>query len=99
VLRRALYPGSFDPFTLGHQDVVQRALSLFDELTVAVAANPEKRTPLFSVEDRMEMIGQVYADRPEVHVTSFTGLTVDFARERGVPTLVRGLPRTSRPSS
>ncbi len=91
MLRRALYPGSFDPFTLGHQDVVQRALSLFDELTVAVAANPEKRTPLFSVEDRMEMIGQVYADRPEVHVTSFTGLTVDFARERGVPTLVRGL--------
>ncbi|WP_338182052.1 pantetheine-phosphate adenylyltransferase [Candidatus Dormiibacter inghamiae] len=91
MLRRALYPGSFDPFTLGHQDVVQRALSLFDQLTVAVAANPEKRTALFAVEERVAMIREVFAERPEVQVTSFTGLTVDFARECGIPTLVRGL--------
>lgn len=89
--RRALYPGSFDPFTNGHLDVVQRAARLFDEVIVAVAANPDKRTPLFSPEERAEMIGEAVAGLPGVRVTTYRGLTVDYARERGVAALVKGL--------
>lgn len=87
----ALYPGSFDPFTNGHLDIVDRALRLFDRLVVAVAANPEKRTPLFSPEERVTMIRETLADRPGVEVTSYRGLTVDFARSRGIRVLVKGL--------
>ncbi len=79
----ALYPGSFDPFTNGHLDIVDRALQLFDGLVVAVAANPEKRTPLFSPEERVAMIREALADRPTVEVTS--------ARSRGIRVVVKGL--------
>jgi pantetheine-phosphate adenylyltransferase len=89
--RRALYPGSFDPFTNGHLDVAERALELFDELVIAVAANPEKRGPLFTPDERVEMIGVAVAGRPAVEVTSYVGLTVDFARSLGITTLVKGL--------
>ncbi len=89
--RIAVYPGTFDPFTNGHLDLAERALTVFDRLVVAIAANPEKRAPLFAPEARVEMIGEVFAGRPEVEVTSFTGLTVDFARSRGLTSLVRGL--------
>jgi pantetheine-phosphate adenylyltransferase len=89
--RRGLYPGSFDPFTNGHLDVVRRAAALFDELVVAVAANPEKRAPLFTPEERLEMIRDTLADLPTVEVTTYRGLTVDFARARGVTALVKGL--------
>jgi pantetheine-phosphate adenylyltransferase len=89
--RRALYPGSFDPFTNGHLDVVRRAAALFDELIVAVAANPEKRTPLFAPDERVEMIREALADMPGVDVTAYRGLTVDFARARGAGVLVKGL--------
>ena len=89
--RRGLYPGSFDPFTNGHLDVVRRAAALFDELIVAVAANPEKRAPLFTPEERLEMIRDTLADLPTVEVTTYRGLTVDFARARGVAALVKGL--------
>jgi pantetheine-phosphate adenylyltransferase len=89
--RSALYPGSFDPFTNGHLDVVRRAARLFDELIIAVAANPEKRTPLFAPEERAEMIGEAVADLPGVEVATYRGLTVDYARERGVAALVKGL--------
>jgi pantetheine-phosphate adenylyltransferase len=88
---RGLYPGSFDPFTNGHLDVVRRAARLFDELVVAVAANPEKRAPLFAPEERAEMIGEAVADLPNVEVSTYRGLTVDYARERGVAALVKGL--------
>jgi len=88
---RGLYPGSFDPFTNGHLDVVRRAARLFDELVVAVAANPEKRQPLFAPEERAEMIGEAVADLPNVEVSTYRGLTVDYARERGVAALVKGL--------
>jgi pantetheine-phosphate adenylyltransferase len=88
---RALYPGSFDPFTNGHLDVVRRGARLFDELIVAVAANPEKRAPLFTPDERVEMIGEAVADLPGVSVTTYRGLTVDFARDRGVTALVKGL--------
>jgi pantetheine-phosphate adenylyltransferase len=72
-------------------DVARRAAALFDGLIVAVAANPEKRAPLFAPEERVEMIRAVLADLPAVEVTSFRGLTVDFARSRGVRVLVKGL--------
>ena len=89
--RRAMYPGSFDPFTYGHLDVVERALGIFDELLIAVAGNPEKRTPLFTADERVELIRESLGERPTVEVTAYTGLTVDFARARGIKTLVKGL--------
>ena len=89
--RRGLYPGSFDPFTNGHLDVVRRAAALFDELIVAVAANPEKRAPLFTPDARVEMIRETVAELPGVEVITYRGLTVDFARTRGVAALVKGL--------
>jgi len=87
----AVYPGSFDPFTNGHLDVVDRALGIFDRVIVAVAANPEKRQPLFTVEERVKLIEESLKGRKSVEVTSFTGLTVEFARSRGATTLVKGL--------
>lgn len=89
--KTAVYPGSFDPFTNGHLDVVERALKIFDELIIAVAANPEKRQPLFSVEERVNLISQSLKGRDRVEVASFTGLTVEYARSRGATTLVKGL--------
>ena len=89
--RRALYPGSFDPFTNGHLDVVQRAAALFDEVIVAVAANPQKREPLFSPDERVAVIREALAGLPGVEVTTYRGLTVDFARSRGVTAVVKGL--------
>ncbi|HEV2217163.1 MAG TPA: pantetheine-phosphate adenylyltransferase [Candidatus Dormibacteraeota bacterium] len=87
----AVYPGSFDPFTNGHLDVVDRALSIFDRVIVAVAANPEKRQPLFTVDERVSLIQESLKGRSGVEVTSFTGLTVEFARSHGATTLIKGL--------
>jgi len=87
----ALYPGSFDPITNGHLDVVERALSIFDEVIVAVAANPDKRQPLFGLEERLEMISEALARWEQARVESYQGLTVDFARASGARTLIRGL--------
>ena len=86
----AVYPGSFDPFTNGHLDVLERAATLFQHIVVAVLVNPEKR-PLFSAEERVEMIGELLNDHDGVEVDSFSGLTVDYARSRGAQTLIRGL--------
>lgn len=87
----AVYPGSFDPFTNGHLDVVDRALGIFDRLIVAVAANPDKRQPLFSVEERVGLIESSLRGRDRVEVATYRGLTVEFARSRGASTLVKGL--------
>jgi pantetheine-phosphate adenylyltransferase len=87
----AVYPGSFDPVTNGHLDVVERALSIFDRVIVAVAANPDKRKPLFTVEERIRLISSALEGRDRVEVASFTGLTVEYARSRGATTLVKGL--------
>ncbi len=87
----AVYPGSFDPFTNGHLDVVNRALGIFDRLIVAVAANPEKRQPLFTVDERVQLIRSSLNGHDRAEVTSYTGLTVEFARSRGASTLVKGL--------
>ncbi len=87
----AVYPGSFDPFTNGHLDVVERALGIFDRLIVAVAANPDKRQPLFSVDERVQLIKDAVQGHDRVEVSSYTGLTVEYARSRGATTLVKGL--------
>ena len=87
----AVYPGSFDPFTNGHLDVVDRALSIFDEVIVAVAANPDKGRPLFTVEERVKLIKGALDGRARAQAVSFKGLTVDFARSRKANTIVKGL--------
>jgi len=89
--KTAVYPGSFDPFTNGHLDVVERALGIFDRLIVAVAANPDKRQPLFSVDERVQLIKDAVQGHDRVEVSSYTGLTVEYARSRGATTLVKGL--------
>ena len=89
--KTAVYPGSFDPFTNGHLDVVERALGIFDRLIVAVAANPEKRLPLFSVEERVHLIKDALKGHDRVEVATYTGLTVEYARSRKANTLVKGL--------
>jgi pantetheine-phosphate adenylyltransferase len=93
-VRIAVYPGSFDPFTLGHLDILERATGIFDKVIVAVLENPNK-SPLFSVEERIEMIGESVAQNGNVEVDSFDGLTVDYAKKVGAGSLVRGLRATS----
>jgi len=86
----ALYPATFDPFTNGHLDVLERALLIFDKVYVGVLRNPGKN-PLFTVEERVEMIRETMSDRDNIEVGAFHGLTVDFARQIGARALVRGL--------
>jgi pantetheine-phosphate adenylyltransferase len=88
--RVALYPGSFDPFTNGHFDILARACRLADEVIVAILENDTK-TPLFSVAERLEMIREITGDDPVTPVRSFSGLLVEFARETGATLIVRGL--------
>ncbi|MEJ0098843.1 MAG: pantetheine-phosphate adenylyltransferase [Pseudomonadota bacterium] len=92
--RRAIYPGTFDPITNGHTDLVRRAAGIFDRVLVAVANNPRK-TPMFVLEERVEMSRRVLADIPNVEVVGYEGLTVDFMRERGFRIVVRGLRAVS----
>ena len=89
-MRLALFPGTFDPFTLGHLDVLRRALSIFDSVEVTVAVNDAKK-PLMSIEDRCELILASVSDLENVTVTAFEGLLVDHARATGAVALVRGL--------
>ena len=91
---RAMYPGTFDPFTNGHNDLVRRASRIFDRVVVAIAANPGK-APLFSVEERVDLARRVLADIPGVEVQSYAGLTVDFARQHDIAVIVRGLRAVS----
>jgi pantetheine-phosphate adenylyltransferase len=88
--RIAVYPGSFDPPTYGHIDLIERATKIFDSLIVAVARNSDK-AGLFTVDERIEMLSKIAKDHPNVEVTSFQGLTADFARQRNAIALVRGL--------
>lgn len=90
----ALCPGSFDPPTNGHIDVVERAAKYFDGIVVAVIANPSKR-PLFSVQERSDMLRDALAHVPNLEIASFDGLLVDFARSRGVDIIVKGLRAVS----
>ena len=88
--RLAIYPGSFDPLTNGHMDIVTRGLTVFDRLVIAVAENSRKRT-LFTAEERVEMIRSVLSSEPRVEVDTFEGLTIDYAVRRGATTILRGL--------
>ncbi len=85
-----MYPGTFDPITLGHEDLVRRATRLFDRVVVAIAANPSKE-PMFSLEERVELAQVVLADLNDVEVMGYSGLTVDFARDNDLQAIVRGL--------
>ncbi len=89
-MRRVIYPGTFDPVTNGHIDVIKRATELFDEVVVTVAKNPSK-SPLFSVHERIEMLEVSLKDIPNVFVDSFGGLVVDHAQEIGAVGIIRGL--------
>ena len=89
-MTRAIYPGSFDPVTPGHLDIIKRASKIFDELIVGVLNNNSK-SPLFSVEKRVKMLNDVVKDLPNVKVMSFEGLLVDFARKVDAQIIVRGL--------
>jgi pantetheine-phosphate adenylyltransferase len=89
-VRRAVCPGSFDPVTNGHVDVITRAAALYDELVVAVLVNPGK-AGMFGVEDRIAMLQETLTDLPNVRVDSFTGLLVDYCRRNDLPVVVKGL--------
>jgi pantetheine-phosphate adenylyltransferase len=93
-MKRAIYPGSFDPVTNGHLDVIDRACNLFDEVIVAIADNVEKQ-PLFALEDRLEMLRSSLEGRSNVRVGQFAGLLVDFAVKENANAVVRGLRAVS----
>lgn len=92
-MKRAIYPGTFDPITFGHLDVIKRAARLFDEVIVAIVGNPRK-TPLFSVGERLEMI-QTVCEVSNIRVDHFQGLLVDYAKEVRASVLIRGLRAVS----
>ena len=86
----AVFPGSFDPMTNGHLDIIERSLTVFDLVTVAILVNLEKQ-PLFTVDERVEIIREAYQGNPRVRVETFTGLLVDYAERAGATVIVRGL--------
>lgn len=90
----ALFPGSFDPFTAGHEAILRRILPLFDKVVVAVGVNSEKRY-MFSVEERLERIRAMLSDCPTVEVTSYTGMTIDLCHRLGAKVIIRGI-RTAK---
>lgn len=87
----AIYPGSFDPFTRGHLDVVERAAAIFDRVLVAVVVNPQKRDPLFALDERERMIRDAIVHLPNVEVDHFRGLLADFVKARNATVIVKGL--------
>lgn len=92
--RKAVYPGTFDPITRGHEDLVRRAAGIFDTVLVAIAGNPGK-APMFSVDERVALARDVLADISNVQVVGYNGLTVEFARQQGIGVIVRGLRAVS----
>ncbi len=89
-MTRAIFPGSFDPFTIGHENVVRRALGLFDEVVVAVGVNADKQS-FFSAEKRLAAIDELFADEPKVKAETYTGLTLEHARRVGATHILRGI--------
>lgn len=92
-MRTAIFPGTFDPFTIGHNALVHRALSLVDELYIAIGINTGKHT-MFSLEERIERIATLYKAEPRIHIVSYEGLTTDFAQSIGAQFIVRGVRNT-----
>ena len=93
-MTKAIYPGTFDPVTLGHIDIIERALHLFDEITIAIATSDTK-TPLFSIEERIDQIETIFKGNKKVNAIGFTGLVVDLAKKEEVNILIRGLRAVS----
>jgi pantetheine-phosphate adenylyltransferase len=91
--KTAVFPGSFDPFTVGHESVTRRALGIFDEIIIAVGENAEKKS-YFPLKTRVEIIRKTFSDEPRVKVDTYSGLTVEYVRKKGISYLLRGL-RTS----
>ena len=91
----AMYPGTFDPITLGHEDLVRRAVRLFDKVVVAVAANTGNKSTMFSVDERVALARETLADIKNVEVRRYNGLTVDFAQNEGLKVIIRGLRAVS----
>ncbi|WAC03409.1 pantetheine-phosphate adenylyltransferase [Lacinutrix neustonica] len=89
-MKRALFPGSFDPITLGHYDIIERAITLFDEVIVAIGVNSDKKY-MFPLEQRMDFIREAFKDEPRIKVMSYKGLTVDFCKELDIKFILRGL--------
>ncbi len=89
-MSRAIYPGSFDPVTYGHLDIIKRSATIFDEVVIGILNNPEK-SPLFSVEERVKMLEEVTRDLPNVKVDSFSGMLVDYTCQHDIPISIRGL--------
>ena len=89
-MKKAIFPGTFDPFTLGHHSIVKRALAFMDEVIIGIGINENKHC-LLSVEKRVESIQKLYADEPKVKVLAYNGLTVDFAQQQGAEVIIRGI--------
>lgn len=89
-MKRAVFPGSFDPITLGHVDIIKRALPIFDELIIAIGVNAEKKH-LWSIEDRIHFIESTFKNEAKVKVISYTGLTANFCKKEGAQFIVRGI--------
>ena len=92
---RAMYPGTFDPITFGHEDLVRRAAKVFDRVVVAIAGNTGSKAPMFTLEERVAMAEQAVGDIPGVEVTGYDGLTVDFAEANDLNAIIRGLRAVS----
>lgn len=89
-MKRAVFPGTFDPITLGHVDIIKRALPLFDEIIVAIGVNAEKKT-MFSLEERIQFIVRTFENQPKIKVKSYSGLTASFCKAEKARFIVRGL--------
>lgn len=89
-MRRAIFPGSFDPLTLGHHDIIMRGITLFDELIIAIGKNAQKKY-MFTLEERMSFIKRAFANEPRIKVLTYEGLTVDFCKKVNANYILRGL--------
>lgn len=89
-MRRAVFPGSFDPITLGHEDIITRALPLFDEIIIAIGINSDKKY-MFSLEERMKFIRDTFINEPKIKVETYTGLTIDYCKKVDAQFMLRGL--------
>lgn len=89
-MKTAIFPGSFDPFTIGHASIVERGLPIFDRIVIGVGINENKRS-LYTPEERVAAISELYADEPRIHVVAYNDLTIDLARREGAKFILRGL--------
>ncbi len=93
-MKKAVFPGSFDPITLGHVDIIERALPLFDEIIIAIGVNAEKKY-MWSLSDRKGFLEKTFANNPKIRIAIYTGLTADFCKEEGAQYILRGLRNTT----